>query len=111
MTYTRWGYIINLPEVIKIEEKKYTHRTDEEKNYLIKRLNIIEGQIKGIKQMIDSDRYCDDVLTQLLAVNKSIESLENNILESHLKKCIKRQIEEGKIEVTDEIMGLFKKFR
>ena len=97
--------------MIKIEEKKSTHRSEEEKSYLKKRLNIIEGQIKGIKQMIDCDRYCDDVLTQLLAVNKSIESLENNILESHLKKCIKRQIEEGKIEVTDEIMGLFKKFR
>ncbi len=94
-----------------MEGKKFTHRTEEEKQYIKKRLNIVEGQIKGIKQMIDDDRYCDDVLTQLLAVNKSIESLENSILESHLEKCIKKQIEEGKPEVTDEIMGLFKKFR
>lgn len=94
-----------------MEEKKSTHRTEEEKQYIKRRLNIVEGQIKGIKQMIDDDRYCDDVLTQLLAVNKSIESLENTILELHLEKCIKGQIAEGKPEVTDEIMGLFKKFR
>lgn len=88
-----------------------THRTEEERNNIIKRLNIIEGQIKGIKQMINDDRYCADVLTQILAVNKALESLENIILESHLKKCITRQIKEGREEVTDEIMDLFKKFR
>lgn len=90
---------------------KMTHRTEEERNNIIKRLNIIEGQIKGIKQMINDDRYCADVLTQILAVNKALESLENIILESHLKKCITRQIKEGREEVTDEIMDLFKKFR
>lgn len=61
--------------------------------------------------MIEDDRYCSDVLTQILAANKALESLENIILESHLKKCITRQIKEGKEEVTNEIMDLFKKFR
>lgn len=96
-----------------MEEKniKLTHRTEQEKNNIIKRLNIVEGQIRGIKQMIEDDRYCSDVLTQILAANKALESLENIILESHLKKCITRQIKEGKEEVTNEIMDLFKKFR
>ena len=96
-----------------LEEKniKKTHRTEEEKNNIIKRLNIIEGQIKGIKQMISDDRYCGEVLTQMLAVNKALESLENIILESHLKRCITKQIKEGKQDVTEEIMDLFKKFR
>ncbi len=96
-----------------LEEKniKKTHRTEEEKNNIIKRLNIIEGQIKGIKQMISDDRYCGEVLTQMLAVNKALESLENIILESHLKRCITKQIKEGKEDVTEEIMDLFKKFR
>ena len=96
-----------------VEEKniKLTHRTEQEKNNIIKRLNIVEGQIRGIKQMIEDDRYCSDVLTQILAANKALESLENIILESHLKKCITRQIKEGKEEVTNEIMDLFKKFR
>ncbi len=90
---------------------KKTYRGEEEKRQLIKRLNIIEGQIRGIKQMIEDNRYCDDVLTQMLAVNKALESLENIILEKHLQRCIAKQIEEGNIEVTEEIMNLFKKMR
>ena len=66
-----------------ISDKK-TYRDGEEKKQITKRLNIIEGQIRGIKQMIEDDRYCDDVLTQMLAVNKALESLENIILEKHL---------------------------
>ena len=54
--------------------QKSTHRTDEEKKRLTKRLNIIEGQVRGVKQMIENDRYCDDVLTQLSAINKALES-------------------------------------
>ena len=90
---------------------KKTYRDAEEKKQLMKRLNIIEGQIRGIKQMIEDDRYCDDVLTQMLAVNKALESLENVILEKHLERCISKQIKEGNAGVTEEIMHLFKKLR
>ena len=93
------------------KSKKKTYRNEEEKRQLIKRLNIIEGQIRGIKQLIEDDRYCDDVLTQMLAVNKALESLENVILEKHLERCIAKQIKEGNTEVTEEIMNLFKKMR
>ena len=89
-----------------------TKRSEEEKQNLIKRLNIIEGQVRGIKQMVLDDRYCDDVLTQMLAVNKALESLENIILERHLHTCIKTKIESGNTEeVSKEIMDLFKKLR
>ena len=54
--------------------EKSTHRTEEEKKSLTKRLNIIEGQIRGIKQMIEDDRYCADILIQLSAISKSLES-------------------------------------
>ncbi len=93
------------------DSKKKTYRSEEEKKYLTKRLNIIEGQVRGLKQMIEDDRYCDDVLTQMLAVNKALESLENVILEKHLERCISNQIKEGNTEVTEEIMNLFKKMR
>ena len=93
------------------DSKKKTYRDKEEKKQLTKRLNIIEGQIRGIKQMIEDDRYCDDVLTQMLAVNKALESLENVILEKHLERCIAKQIKEGNVKVTEEIMNLFKKMR
>lgn len=94
------------------ENVRITKRSEEEKASLTKRLNIIEGQIRGIKQMILDDRYCDDVLTQMLAVSKALESLENVILERHLHTCIKTKIENGNTEeVSKEIMELFKKVR
>lgn len=91
--------------------EKYTYRTEEEKKNITKRLNIIEGQIRGIKQMISDDRYCDDVLTQLSAVNKAIESLENTILENHIKKCVNRELKHGNDEIINEVMELFKRLR
>ena len=90
--------------------KKVTKRSDETKKQLTNRLNRIEGQIRGIKKMIDEDRYCNDVLIQLSAVEASLKSLSNNILETHLYTCISEDIEKGNIEVVDELVSLFKRF-
>ena len=90
--------------------KKVTKRSDETKKQLTNRLNRIEGQIRGIKKMIDEERYCNDVLIQLSAVEASIKSLSNNILETHLYTCISEDIEKGNIEVVDELVSLFKRF-
>mgnify|MGYP004505687021 CR=1 FL=1 len=91
--------------------EKSTYRTDEEKKKLTKRLNIIEGQIRGIKQMIDNDRYCADILIQMSAINKSLESVENSILESHIKSCILNEVRLGNDDSIDEVMELFKRLR
>lgn len=91
--------------------KKSTHRTEEEKKKLTKRLNIIEGQIRGVKQMIDDDRYCADILIQLSAINKSLESVENFVLESHIKSCVSNEIQAGNTDIIDEVMELFKRLR
>lgn len=91
--------------------QKSTHRSEDEKKNITKRLNILEGQIRGVKQMIDEDRYCDDVLTQLSAITKSIESLENVILHSHIENCIAREIIAGNAEIIDELMDLFRRLR
>ena len=90
---------------------KSTHRTEQEKKDLTKRLNIIEGQIRGINQMIEDDRYCDDVLIQISAVEKSLKSLGNNILESHLKSCVINDIKVGNLEIIDDVMKLIKKLQ
>ena len=121
MTYTPIGYIIIFEyggRKLKNEKcseclacAKSTHRSEIEKKKIIKRLNIIEGQVRGIKQMIENDRYCDDVLTQMSAINNSIESLENSILESHIKSCVLNQIKAGNLEIIDEVMELFKRLR
>ena len=88
-----------------------THRTVEEKNELTKRLNIIEGQIRGINQMIADDRYCDDVLVQIAAVSKAIKSLGNSILESHLKNCVAYDIQMGNLDILEDVMQLLKKLQ
>ena len=87
-----------------------TYRTEEEKKQLIHRLNRISGQVEGIKKMIEEDRYCDDLLTQLLAVDKAVKSLSSVILEKHMYSCIKKEVSEGKLEVVDEVMQLFRRY-
>ena len=87
-----------------------TVRSDKEKHYLAGRLNRIAGQINGVKRMIEDDRYCEDVLTQLSAVNSAVESVSVYIMEQHMKGCIVRDIKSGKDEAADEILTLFKRF-
>jgi len=89
---------------------KKTYREEEEKKQLIHRLNRISGQISGIKKMIDDDRYCGDILTQLSAVDKAVQSLSSVILERHMYSCIKKEVSNGNLEVVDEIMQLFRRF-
>ena len=90
---------------------KSMHRSEDEKKLLTKRLNIIEGQVKGVKQMVDDDRYCEDILIQLSAIKKAIESLENTILSSHVENCVAYEIQSGNLDVIEEVMELFKKIR
>lgn len=89
--------------------QKTKHRTEEEKKKIIKRLNIIEGQIKGIKQMVEDDRYCNDILIQISAINKSLKSLGNEILKSHLSTCVVNDLKNNNLEVVDEVIDLFEK--
>lgn len=107
------GYIINLVIVMKCDNcnkcQRSKHRTDEEKKKFNKRLNIIEGQIKGIKQMLEDDRYCSDILIQISAINKSLKSLGNEIMRSHLSTCVVEDIQNNKLEVIDEVISLFEK--
>ena len=61
--------------------------------------------------MIDNDRYCADILIQMSAINKSLESVENSILESHIKSCILNEVKLGNDDSIDEVMELFKRLR
>ena len=90
---------------------KTTHRTEEEKKDLTKRLNIIEGQVRGINQMIENDRYCADVLIQIAAANKALKSLGNQVLENHLKTCVAYDIQMGNLDILDDVMLLIKKLQ
>lgn len=87
------------------------HRTEEEKKDLTRRLNIIAGQVNGIKQMIENDRYCDDVLMQVASTTNALKSLGNEILKSHMKTCMVQDIKDGKMEIIDDIVELFGKIK
>lgn len=89
---------------------KKTYRGEEEKKTIKNRLNRIEGQVKGIIKMIDEDRYCNDILIQLSALDNSIKSLSNLILENHLYSCISQKIDDDNLETIDEIISLFRRF-
>lgn len=81
----------------------------------IVRLKKIEGQIRGIQKMIEEKRYCIDILTQLTSVVGAIKSVEENILERHLKGCVQLSFDKGGKQdqslKIDEIVGVLKKFR
>lgn len=93
------------------QNRRSTHRTEEEKKNLTKRLNIIEGQVRGVNQMIADDRYCDDVLIQISAIINSLQTLGNSILESHLKSCVVRDVQNGNLEILEDVMQLIKKLQ
>lgn len=89
---------------------KKTIRGIDEKKLINNRLNRISGQINGIKKMIETDTYCNDILIQLKAVESSVQSLSNHILENHLYNCVTRDLENGKLDTIDELISLFKRF-
>ena len=90
--------------------KKETIRSEDDKKLIINRINRIDGQLMGIKKMIQNDSYCNDVLIQLSAVENSVKSLSNLILEKHLYSCVTRDLENGNLDIIDELISLFKKF-
>ncbi|CRK80890.1 metal-sensitive transcriptional regulator [Neobacillus massiliamazoniensis] len=81
-----------------------SHHSDKVKNNLITRLNRIEGQIRGIKGLIEKDTYCDDVITQISATQSALNSVAKILLEGHMKSCVVERIQEGDMEVLDEIL-------
>lgn len=86
-----------------------SHHSDKEKNSLISRLNRIEGQIRGIKGLIEKDTYCDDVLNQIASVQSALNGVGKLLLEHHLKSCVIERIQEGDTEVLSELMTTMNK--
>ncbi len=84
--------------------KREVHRTEEEKCNYIKRLNRIEGQVRGISKMISEDRHCDDILIQISAVNSAVKSLGQELLLNHMKTCMIDDINNKNYETIDEVM-------
>lgn len=86
-----------------------TKRAEAEKKALLNRCSRLEGQIRGIKGMIERDVYCDDILNQISAAQSALHGLSRLILENHMKSCIVNRIEEGDYEVVDELLATIQK--
>ena len=84
--------------------EKTTLREQKLKSGLIARLNRVEGQIRGIRGMIEKDAYCDDVLTQVSAAQAALSSISKLILENHIKGCLVKKIRNGEDEIVDELL-------
>ncbi|MCC8072998.1 MAG: metal-sensing transcriptional repressor [Clostridiales bacterium] len=79
-------------------------RTPEEYKSLINRLNRIEGQIRGIKGMVEKDAYCTDIITQVAAATAALNSFNKELLSTHIKTCVAQDIRDGKDETVDDLL-------
>lgn len=91
------------------ERKKHKARTSEEMKSLTVRLNRIEGQIMGIRKMIEDNRYCPDILIQVSAVQAALNSFNKELLASHIRSCVLDDIKAGNDNAVDELCELLKK--
>lgn len=89
--------------------EKRTARSEDERKKLIHRLNRIEGQIRGIRGMIEKDAYCTDVLMQSAAVNAAVNAFNKELLANHIRNCVARDIRQGNDEVIDELVTTLQK--
>ena len=96
-----------------MEEKVCCHkkkeRSEEEYKDLIQRLNRIEGQVRGIKGMVERDAYCTEILVQVYAVNAALNSFNKVLLANHIRTCVAEDIREGKDETIDELVKVLQK--
>lgn len=88
---------------------KTKKRTDEEYKALVNRLSRIEGQIRGIKGMLEKNAYCPDILIQVAAANAALNSFNKELLANHIKTCVAQDIRDGKNETIDELVTVLQK--
>lgn len=88
---------------------KTKKRDPDEYKKLINRLSRIEGQIRGIKGMVEKDAYCTDILVQVAAVNAALNSFNKELLANHIRTCVANDIREGKDETIDELVNTLQK--
>ena len=90
-------------------ECRHKHRDPKEERDLINRLNRIEGQVRGVKAMVERDAYCTDIITQVSAINSALNSFNKVLLANHIKTCVTQDIKSGKEETVDELVTVLQK--
>ena len=86
------------------------HRTPEETKALLNRLSRIEGQLRGIRGMVERDAYCPDILTQAAAVSAAVNAFSRELLSSHIRTCVVHDVRDGNEETVDELLSVLQRF-
>lgn len=89
---------------------KTKERSEEEYKRLMNRLSRVEGQVRGIRGMLEKSAYCTDILTQVAAVNAALNAFSCELLSSHIKTCVTKDIQDGREETVDELISTLRKF-
>ncbi len=90
-------------------QNKKKQRSDTEYRSLINRLNRIEGQVRGIKGMVENSAYCTDILMQVSAVNAALNAFNKELLANHIHTCVADDIRAGKLDTVDELVATLQK--
>ena len=85
------------------------HREEDELRGLTNRLSRIEGQVRGVKNMLEAEAYCTDILTQVAAIQAALNAFNKELLASHIKSCVVKDIRDGKLEVVDDLVCTLQK--
>ena len=89
--------------------QKTKHRTEEEIRALQNRLSRIEGQVRGVRGMVERDAYCVDILTQVTAINAALNAFSRELLANHVRTCVATDLKEGRDEVVEELLETIQK--
>ena len=89
---------------------KTKERTPEEYKALIHRLNRVEGQIRGIRGMVEESAYCVDILNQVAAAQAALNAFSRELLSNHIRTCVAEDVRQGNDEVIDELLSTLQKF-
>ena len=88
---------------------RHKHREPQEYDALLKRLSRIEGQVRGVRGMVEKEAYCTDILTQVSAVQSALNAFSRELLASHIRTCVVTDIQNGQLEVVDDLLATIQK--
>ena len=88
---------------------RHKHRSPTEYDALLRRLSRIEGQVRGIRGMVEKEAYCTDILTQVSAVQSALNAFSRELLANHIRSCVVKDIQAGKLDVVDDLVSTIQK--
>lgn len=97
-------------ETMQCPHCRHKQRGEEEKRALLNRLSRIEGQLRGIRRMVEDDAYCPDILTQSAAASSALEAFSRELLRNHIRTCVVDDIRAGHDETADELIETIRRF-